>query len=62
MKEQLYTLYLNDSPYGQGDFSYMEELIADYVKVCDIYGRTSVSLVIEKLQRKPLVEGKGDTT
>lgn len=46
--EQRYVLYLNDLVHGRGDFDYMVELMTSYAKTCDMYGRDSVSFIIEK--------------
>lgn len=46
--EQRYNLLLNGKFYGRGPFDYMVELMTDYAKTCDMYGKDSVSYTIEK--------------
>lgn len=49
MKKQQYILHLNGLVHGRGDYDYMVELMTSYTDTCDMYGRDSVSFIIEKV-------------
>lgn len=43
-----YSMYLNGYFYGRGDLKYIEELIVDYVFICEMYGRKHCDIRIEE--------------
>lgn len=43
-----YRLYLNGQFYGGGPKEYMTELFKDYVETCDMYGKDSVDVRVER--------------
>lgn len=54
----MYSLYLNGKFYGSGPLEYMNELIRDYVVICQMYGKKKVSFDIEEGFKFPLGQNK----
>jgi hypothetical protein len=51
-RKQIYRLYLNGRLYGGGNWSYMQELMNDWVNSCDMYGYDTVEFKVERYSKR----------
>lgn len=53
-----FALFLNGNCYGKGSYSYIEELLEDYIVTSNMYGQTSCEIRIVNTTKERMLSSK----